>query len=226
MRRYRSVEVGLECNAHMNRFRTLAFAIGMTVGSLVGAPLAAQPTAQGTGTSLPAENAAASRALEFGRTEEVYARLAVERVAAEPIRDFARRMIEDHARFYAALARFGSPGPALREEDEAVLERLRTLDGAAFEQVYIRDRAQDRMRHYNLVSELAAQAADADLRSIAAGMLPVLGRHLERAQALREQFRPIEQGPVGAIPGQSEPPAGTSNAAPPRAGSPSYAPGR
>jgi putative membrane protein len=175
--------------------------------------------------AVPFDQALAGRALEFGRAEEAYGKLAVERATSESLRDFARRMVDDHARFNAALARFADPATPLRAEDQAVLDRLHTLSGAAFEQVYIRDRTQERMRHYNLVSELAAQAQDPELRRAAAEMAPVLGRHLEQAQALREQVRPIDQGPLGAAPGQTEPPAGAHSTAPPRTGPPAHAPG-
>jgi putative membrane protein len=208
----------------MNLSGQLALAV-----TLLAVPAAAQPVQHGAPQETrpaPAafDEARAARALEYGRAEEAYAHLAIERTSSERTREFARRMVDEHARFNAELSRFAAQAAPLREEDQAVLERLRTLGGAAFEQVYIRDRAQERMRHYNLVSELAAQAGDPDLRRIAAAMVPVLGRQLEQAQALREDVRPIGQGPVGAVPGQSEPPAGTVGEAPERASPPAQAP--
>jgi putative membrane protein len=150
-------------------------------------------------------------AIERGLAEARMAELAGARASAEAVRAFARTMAEDHGRLNGRLAELarglGIEPPAGPGEDEArVVDRLATLEGGAFDQVYAVAAAQDHMRHHNLMAEIAAQAASPELRRFGAEAVGVLDRHLVASQELRAAVRPIAQGPLGAVPGQAVPP--------------------
>lgn len=181
-----------------------ALALGATM------PAAAQaPTAQAPAYEL--DHRFLREAIERGIAEARMAELAEARASGEAVRAFARTMAEDHGRLNGRLAELardlGVEPPAGPGEDEArVIDRLGTLEGEAFDQVYAVGVAQDHMRHHNLMAEIAAQAEAHELRRFGAEAVGVLDRHLVAAQELRAAVRPIAQGPLGAVPGQTVPP--------------------
>jgi putative membrane protein len=151
-------------------------------------------------------------AIQRGIAEIEMARLAEARAEADSVRAFARRMLEDHGRLNERLIQaarnVGTEVPAGPNENEAaVIERLRTLQGAAFDQVYTVGVAQEHMRHYNLHARMAGYASAPDLRRLGEEAAPILEEHQVAAQALRVDVRPIAQGPLGAVPEQTVPPS-------------------
>lgn len=97
-------------------------------------------------------------------------------------------------------------GEEMDRDAAATLERLRTVEGPAFDQAYAHASAQNHMRHYNLVARMAAQARDEDLRRLADAQKTGLAEHLDAVQSLRREVYPIVQGPVGVMPDQQQPP--------------------
>jgi putative membrane protein len=151
-------------------------------------------------------------AIQRGIAEIEMARLAEDRAEADSVRAFARRMLEDHGRLNERLIQaardVGAEVPTGPNENEAaVIERLRTLEGVAFDQVYTVGVAQEHMRHYNLYARMAGYASAPDLRRLGGEAAPMLEEHQAAAQALRVDVRPIAQGPLGAVPEQTVPPS-------------------
>jgi putative membrane protein len=151
-------------------------------------------------------------AIQRGIAEIEMARLAEDRAEADSVRAFARRMLEDHGRLNERLIQaardVGAEVPTGPNENEAaVVERLRTLEGVAFDQVYTVGVAQEHMRHYNLYARMAGYASAPDLRRLGGEAAPMLEEHQVAAQALRVDVRPIAQGPIGAVPEQTVPPS-------------------
>ncbi|ACI97891.1 DUF4142 domain-containing protein [Rhodospirillum centenum] len=85
-------------------------------------------------------------------------------------------------------------------EDRAVQDRLATLEDPAFQDGFLRDRAQGLMRQVNTLEKLAAQASDPALRAAAAQALPGLDALRRQALDLRVALAPVGDGPVGAAP--------------------------
>ncbi|HSK39358.1 MAG TPA: DUF4142 domain-containing protein [Arenibaculum sp.] len=151
------------------------------------------------------------RALEYMTFEREMAQLARERAASGQVRALARHIHEEHGRMGEEIRNategmdVGTSEP-IDQDLAATLERLRMVEGPAFDQAYIHAGAQNHMRHYNLVARMAAQAQDEDLRRVAEAMKDDLAEHLDTAQALRRELYPIVQGPVGVVPEQQEAP--------------------
>lgn len=151
-------------------------------------------------------------AIQRGLAEIEMAKLAEERAEADAVHSFAELMLEHHGklneRLIQAAREIGAEIPSGPNESEAsVIERLKTLRGAAFDEVYAVGVAQDHMRHHNLHARLAGYASAPVLRRIGAEAVPVLEEHLAAAQALRVEVRPIAQGPLGAVPDQAAEPS-------------------
>jgi putative membrane protein len=154
-------------------------------------------------------------AIQRGIAEMEMATLAESKAEADTVRAFARRMLDDHGRLNDRLTQaarsLGVEVPSVPNENEsAVIERLRSLQGAAFDQVYAVGVAQEHMRHYNLHARMAGTAASPDLKRIGEEAMPMMEEHQVAAQSLRVDIRPIAQGPLGAVPGQTTPPSETT----------------
>jgi len=194
--------------------RTGAAAL-LGVGLLISTPLHAQiqpSPPEGDSQALNLDAMLLQEAIQRGVAELEMARLAEIRAEAESVRAFARRMLEEHGRLNERLTQaarsIGVEVPREPNENEAaVIERLKTLRGAAFDEVYSVGVAQEHMRHFNLYARMAGYASAPDLRQIGKEASPVLEDHQIAAQTLRVDIRPIAQGPLGAAPEQTVEPS-------------------
>lgn len=124
-----------------------------------------------------------------GYAEVRIGRLAENRATSNAIRDFARRMIEDHRsadRELKALA--DSKGLRLARsmgaDGQALYNRLSNLSGAAFDNAYVRAMRRDHRKAVNAFEEESRTARDRDLRRWVENTLPTLRDHLQMAQNL------------------------------------------
>ena len=124
-----------------------------------------------------------------GYAEVRIGRLAENRSNNAAIRDFARRMIEDHRsadRELHALA--DSKGFRLARsmgaDGQALYNRLSNLSGAAFDNAYVRAMRRDHRKAVNAFDEEARVARDRDLRRWVENTLPTLRDHLQMAMNL------------------------------------------
>lgn len=187
----------------------------LSAGLLISTPLHAQNRTsppEGDNQALNLDTMLLQEAIQRGIAELEMARLAETRAEAEPVRAFAKRMLEEHGRLNERLTQaartIGVDIPTGPNENEAaVIERLKTLQGAAFDEVYSVGVAQEHMRHFNLYARMAGYASEPELRQIGKEVSPVLEQHQVAAQALRVDIRPIAQGPLGAAPEQAVEPS-------------------
>jgi putative membrane protein len=197
---------------HPANWRAVAVAI-IGTGLLINCPARAQnspPDNQGQKFDLDAM--LVQEAIQRGIAEIEMAKLAENKAEMESVHAFARRMLKDHGKLNERLIQvtrnLGIEVPTGPNENEAtVIERLHTLQGAAFDQVYAVGVAQEHMRHYNLYARMAGTASAPDLRRLGEEAVPMLEEHQIAAQSLRVDVRPIAQGPLGAVPGQTVPPS-------------------
>ncbi|MEW5728196.1 MAG: DUF4142 domain-containing protein [Pseudomonadota bacterium] len=136
-----------------------------------------------------ADAAFAVEAAELGLAEVLLSRLAAERGQAERARAFARRMVEEHSAVNTELAglcatkRIAMPAVAARgDRDER--DRLDALPANAFDAAYAARMVADHERAVALFRLHQDVGADADLRALAARVLPSLEQHLAAARTL------------------------------------------
>jgi putative membrane protein len=126
-----------------------------------------------------------THAAQDGEAEIELGRIAQEKAADTKVKDFGARMQKDHGNANAELRAIaakkgltipGGPGP-----HAAMKNRLEKLQGAAFDQAYMRAMVDD---HSKAVKEfqMATNSPDADVKAFAAKTLPTLQEHLKLAQ--------------------------------------------
>jgi len=126
------------------------------------------------------------QAAEVNISEVDLGQLAQEKAAAEPVKEYAQRMITDHTaaqhtlNILAARTNIVLPDQ-LDAKDMALYSRLAKLSGSDFDRDYINAMVQG---HTAVVSDFKSQArnaADSEVRAFASHMLPTLEEHLKLA---------------------------------------------
>lgn len=158
-----------------------------TVGGMVG--MASASTAGSHSANAFVMNAAIG-----DMYEREAARIAIERSRSPEIQRFAEQMIEDHTtsthQLRSALAMNETRGvePPPEEPDQrrqGMLDHLREASDDDFDKMYL---DQQQMAHQETITLFRGFAESGDnpqLRSVAAGALPGLERHLEHVKRLK-----------------------------------------
>ena len=109
--------------------------------------------------------------------------LALDRPVSPAVKDFARRMVEDHAaagvrfREVVAVARVSAPPEKLDARRIAQIESLRAASDAQFEKAYLDLQRKAHDEAVALFEGYAAGGENAALRAFAAELLPRLREH-------------------------------------------------
>jgi putative membrane protein len=124
-----------------------------------------------------------------GMAEIETAKMADARAGNGPVRDFARRMLQDHGPAHeqlAALARQAQvPLPQRLDPDHvAARAQLESLSGPAFERAYLQNQLIDHQKTVQILEWEIGQGQEAGLQRYAAATLPVVMQHLQMVQAL------------------------------------------
>lgn len=125
-----------------------------------------------------------------GMKEVELSRLAVERASAAEVKEFARRMVEDHTRNNQELMSLAAtkgvtlptaPDTKLR----ATLDKLGQRTGADFDRAYLKEAgAPAHEKAVRLFQREASGGSDPDVRAFASATLPALQEHLTMARAV------------------------------------------
>ena len=125
-----------------------------------------------------------------GMAEVAMARVAVERASSDAVRDYARKMIEDHTRANEELMQLASSKgvtlpSAPNVKQQQMLARLGAMSGAAFDREYVRQAGvKSHEKMLKLVQSQSRKGRDADARAFAAKMVPAVQMHLDMARQL------------------------------------------
>jgi putative membrane protein len=155
---------------------------------------ATYPTAETDlyGAPAPAPDVAFLQDAEMSSLAEVeLSDIALHQAEAEPVRRFARTMVDDHTAMNGEIAELARSmnvvvptQPDTRHRSAA--QRLQELPREQFDREYLRLMVDD---HEAMVAKFqmkAASAQDPRVRDLAARTLPTLQHHLEMAQALSQ----------------------------------------
>lgn len=127
--------------------------------------------------------------------EVAASRLALEKSQNTQVRTFAQQMIDDHQKAYQELQQLGQAKQMTvpNETDfqhKAIATALRLLSGELFDKQYLRQvGVNDHRRTVDLLQKIQAGAFDAELKSYAAKLLPVVQRHLQQARQMEQQMK-------------------------------------
>jgi putative membrane protein len=131
----------------------------------------------------------AKEAAQGGMAEVKLGQLAQEKGSNDSVKDFGKRMVDDHSKAGDKLK-----GLALREnitlpadisaKDQATYDRLSKLNGAAFDRAYARDMVKDHETDVAAFQKEANAGKDDSLKSFASETLPTLQGHLKQAKEM------------------------------------------
>lgn len=156
--------------------------------------LAHAPRARAQGGLSSAEQKFVMTAAADGALEVELGRLASQRAASDDVRRFGARMLEDHSkagdelRQLAASKGLRVPG-GLDQKQRAVVSRLASLSGAAFDREYVKLMLKEHKQAVSLFQKQAGQGRDAQVRAFASRMLPALQTHLSMIQDISNEMK-------------------------------------
>lgn len=144
-------------------------------------------TAPATGGQAFANTAAASDAFEIATSK-----LALDNSSSAAVKKYANQMIAAHTTSTdklkattAALTPAITPDPTLTAAQQATVDSLKTLKGAAFDAAYI---SAQQSGHQQTLDALKAYGATGDvpaLKTFATGLTPTVAAHLNMAKTLK-----------------------------------------
>ena len=128
-----------------------------------------------------------------GMAEVELGRLAEQKSQSDAVKDFARRMIEDHGKANARLIGLAKENgiavpDKLDDEHKSMRARLESLSGAAFDLAYIQGQVVDHQKTAQLLEYEIGSGQDVELKSLASEILPVVLGHLEMAQSIQAEI--------------------------------------
>jgi putative membrane protein len=133
----------------------------------------------------------AKSAAQGGMAEVKMGQLAQEKSAADSVRKFAQRMVEDHTkagdelRSAAAKENISLPND-LAARDRATYDSLSKLSGAAFDRAYARYMVKDHQEDVAEFSKEATSGQNESIKDFATQTLPTLKDHLKEALEMRQ----------------------------------------
>lgn len=124
-----------------------------------------------------------------GLMEVELGRWAVQKGTSDAVKQFGRRMVDDHSQANSELATLAaSKGitlpTSLDEKHQKEVAKLTRLSGAAFDRAYAKMMVKDHEKAVSDFEKESTRGADADLKAFATKTLPTLQEHLQMARAL------------------------------------------
>ena len=159
------------------------------------------PAAEAVPTETPMAGSTETAAVDAGTTDFVEkasqsnmfeieaSKLALERSKVQPVKDFAKMLVDAHTTALGELQTLSStamvtPPTALNNDMTAKLEALRNAKVEDFDDVYIDQQTEVHENSLNLVKDYAINGKDAGLAAFAAKMAPTVDAHLTTVKAL------------------------------------------
>lgn len=117
--------------------------------------------------------------------------LAEERGQNDAVKDFGRRMVQDHSQANDQLKQAASQEnlslPSdLNRHDQATYDELSKLSGTAFDRAYARDMVRDHEKDLAAFRHEANDGTDPQIKNFASQTLPTLQEHLKLARHMEE----------------------------------------
>ncbi len=186
----------------------------------IGNPAGVEPGTKQSEPGVPAPHQTntqdqlfAQQAAIGGQAEVALGRLAERKAQNSLVREFAKRMANDHGQANASLTDLAKsakiPLPSEPDpEHKAVQEKLEALSGAEFDLAYLAAQTTDHQKSVQLLLWEINSGQDAQLQQFASRTLPVVLSHLKSAQDIMTQL-------TGQAPRELAPTSGASSDAPP-----------
>jgi len=152
-------------------------------------------TSPGTSTKLSKdESTFVKEAAEGGMMEVQLGKLAQEKAADDKVKQFGKRMEQDHSKVNDELKKIAADkgvqlSPDLDKKHKTNVDKLTKLSGAAFDKQYINDMVSDHKEDIKKFQRVADKGKDPDLKQFASQTLPTLKEHLQLAESTAQQAK-------------------------------------
>jgi putative membrane protein len=121
--------------------------------------------------------------------EIALSQIAVDRSQDPSVKQFAQMMVDDHTKAADQIKTLATTKnvtlpAAVDSKHQSAITKLGTLSGADFDREYIRLMVKDHEKMVSLLQKQADRGADADIKTLAAGLLPTVQSHLAQAKTI------------------------------------------
>jgi putative membrane protein len=149
---------------------------------------------QAKGALASADRKFVMEAAHGGMAEVELGKLAAEKGSSDAVKQFGKRMAEDHGKASDELKQLAQQkGVTLPTDLDAkhkqLRERLTKLTGAEFDRAYANEMVKDHKKDVADFKREASRAKDPDLKAWAGKTLPTLEDHLKQAQDMEAQVK-------------------------------------
>jgi putative membrane protein len=141
----------------------------------------------------PTDQQFITKAAQSGLMEVEVARIAQEKASSNEVKEYARKLEQDHQKANDALKQIASQKnvdlPADMGNHRQQVDKLKNLSGDKFDQQFMKMQVQHHKKDVNEFQKQTTRAMDSDVRNFASTNLPVLQEHLRQAQDLQGTSR-------------------------------------
>ena len=139
------------------------------------------------------------KAAQGGMAEVELGQLAEQNASSQAVKDFGKRMVDDHSKANDQLKQLASQKgvglpTGLDAKDQTTKDRLSKLQGDAFDKAYMQDMVMDHKKDVAEFKHESMSAQDPDLKSWAGETLPTLQSHLQEAEKIAPQTKSSTMG--------------------------------
>jgi putative membrane protein len=132
------------------------------------------------------------KAAEGGMAEVELGQLAQEKGSSEAVKNFGKRMVDDHTKANDQLKQLASNKGVevpqdLNAKDKMLKASLSKLSGDQFDKAYMKDMVKDHTADVQEFRKESTSAQDPDVKHFASETLPTLQDHLKEAQNINSE---------------------------------------
>ncbi len=163
----------------------------------------ASRTGSSTATARPAKGSDAMARSDRKFLEEAYmgsmaevrlGKLAQDKASSQEVKDFGKRMVDDHGKEIERLSKIASEDGVklpsqLDRKHEKTYDRLSKLSGAEFDRAYMKEMTSDHKKDVSEYQKAAKSAKDDELQQHAQQAVPTLREHEKMAQATMDDVK-------------------------------------
>lgn len=158
----------------------------------VSAALGAESKAERQGKLAAGDSKFIKEAAEGGMMEVELGKIAAERATSEQVKQFGRRMQEDHGKANEDLKTLASNKRVdipkqIGGKHKSTVNRISKLSGDKFDREYMKAMVQDHKEDVEKFQREADKGKDPDVKSFASKQVPILKEHLELARKTNDQ---------------------------------------
>lgn len=164
---------------------------------LLAAPVGFAQYKSSDTTAKPATSADttfATEAAQGGIAEVKLGHLAEEKGATQQVKDFGKRMVNDHTKanneLKSAVSGENISLPnGMSARDQATYDHLSKLSGNTFDKAYAEDMVKDHQKDVNAFEHEAKDGKNSSIKNFASGTLPTLQEHLKMARDMNSNTK-------------------------------------